>query len=139
MHGYSFILLLLKGKKVVNQCQKQGQTPLHIATENGRTSVIEVLLSHGGDINLKTPEGLCCLHLAAKLCNKNTDIEVEMTPSLSQVFMMVGINLCLTQSTFTVRFWLNKQSKCQVDTMAVYTTAKKKRPNQLGYLVGIWL
>ena len=24
-------------------------------------------------------------------------------------------------------------------TYGMYTTAKKKRPNQLGYLVGIWL
>ena len=23
--------------------------------------------------------------------------------------------------------------------LTIYTTAKKKRPNQLGYLVGIWL
>ena len=26
-----------------------------------------------------------------------------------------------------------------LDYMYMYTTAKKKRPNQLGYLVGIWL
>ena len=25
------------------------------------------------------------------------------------------------------------------ECVAIYTTAKKKRPNQLGYLVGIWL
>ena len=27
----------------------------------------------------------------------------------------------------------------EVSDMYMYTTAKKKRPNQLGYLVGIWL
>ena len=26
-----------------------------------------------------------------------------------------------------------------MNTLVTYTTAKKKRPNQLGYLVGIWL
>ena len=26
-----------------------------------------------------------------------------------------------------------------LESRSIYTTAKKKRPNQLGYLVGIWL
>ena len=69
---------------MINQTNKAGQTSLHRATEGGHTSAIDILLSHGADINSLTAHGQSCLHLAAELCNK-TDSKVEMTPSLSQV------------------------------------------------------
>ena len=83
-------LYFIQASHVANQTNKWGKTLLHIATEGGytaedcHTSVIDVLLSHGADINFLNARGQSCLHLAAKLCNK-TDSEVEMTPSLSQV------------------------------------------------------
>ena len=41
--------------------------------------------------------------------------------------------------------WITKKysqlclSQIHISRIIAYTTAKKKRPNQLGYLVGIWL
>ena len=69
---------------MINQTNKAGKTSLHGATDGGHTSAIDVLLSHGADINFLTAQGQSCLHLAAELCNK-TDSKVDMTPSLSQV------------------------------------------------------
>ena len=69
---------------MINQTNKAGDTSLHRATQGGHTPVVDVLLSHGADINFLTAEGQSCLHLAAELCNK-PDVEVEMTSSLTQV------------------------------------------------------
>ena len=79
-----YLPFLHQGSHMINQRNKAGRTPLHHATENGHTSVIEVFLSHGADINLLTVEGQSCLHLAAELCNK-TGNKVEMTTSSSKV------------------------------------------------------
>ena len=40
---------------------------------------------------------------------------------------------CVSISACMLYVFMNIHRVC------VYTTAKKKRPNQLGYLVGIWL
>ena len=69
---------------MINNTNKAGYTSLHRATQGGHTPVIDVLLSHGADINFLTAEGQNCLHLAAELCEK-PDAKVEMTSSLTQV------------------------------------------------------
>ena len=75
---------LQQGTHVINQVSKAGETSLHRAAKYGHTHVIDVLLSHGADINSVTREGQSCLHLAAKLCNK-PEAKVGVTQSLSQV------------------------------------------------------
>ena len=72
---------------MINQTNNDGETSLHLATQGGHTPVIDVLLSHGADINFLTAEGQSCLHLAAELCNES-DSKVEMTPSLQQVWWL---------------------------------------------------
>ena len=69
---------------MINQTNTAGYTSLHQATQGGHTPVVDVLLSHGADINFLTAEGQSCLHIAAELCNK-PDVTVEITPSLTQV------------------------------------------------------
>ena len=81
---FTLLFHVFQGSHVINQTNKAGQTSLHRATEDGHTSIIDVLLSYGAEINFLTAQGQSCLHLAAELCNK-TDSKVEMTPSLSQV------------------------------------------------------
>ena len=42
-------------------------TPLHMAAAvQGRSGIIEALISHGGDLNATTEEGATPLHLAAE-------------------------------------------------------------------------
>ena len=69
---------------LINQLNKEGLAPFHLSTKYGHTPVIEVLLSHGAEINLKTSSGQTCLHLAAASCN-DPESKVEMTPDLSKV------------------------------------------------------
>ena len=73
-----------QGIHLINQPNKAGLAPLHLSTESRHTPVIEVLLSHGADINLNTSSGQTCLHLAAASCN-DPESKVEMTPDLSKV------------------------------------------------------
>ena len=73
-----------QGIHLINQPNKEGLSPLHLSAKSGHSPVIEVLLSHGADINLKTSNEQTCLHLAAASCN-DPDSKVEMTPDLSKV------------------------------------------------------
>ena len=86
---------------MINQTNKAGKTSLHRATEGGQTTVIDELLSHRSDINFLTSQGQSCLHLASELCN-NTDSEVVMTPSLSQVYKATFLD-----STFGICYSLS--------------------------------
>ncbi|CAH0038741.1 unnamed protein product [Clonostachys rhizophaga] len=45
---------------------KYDRTPMHHAAANGRTEAFRVLAQRGGDVNLKTIQGLTPLHFAAK-------------------------------------------------------------------------
>ena len=75
---------MLQGIDFINLLNKEGLTALHLAAKSGLTSVIEVLLSHGADINLKKSNGETCLHLVATLCN-DPNSKVEDTPDLTAV------------------------------------------------------
>ena len=84
---------------MINQTNKAGYTSLHLATctQGGHTPVVDVLLSHGADINFLNSDGQSCLHLAAEHCNK-TNAKVEMTSSLTQVNTLHA--LCCYYSSF---------------------------------------
>ncbi|RMZ80794.1 hypothetical protein DV737_g2841, partial [Chaetothyriales sp. CBS 132003] len=52
--------------RTVHRVDNEGATPLHLATPRGAddTSVIEILLAHGADVNAKDKLGNSCLHNA---------------------------------------------------------------------------
>ena len=90
-HSWFDSFYFIQGSHIINQTNKKGLTSLHLATQGdrpythgGHTPVVDVLLSHGADINFLTAEGQSCLHLAAELCNK-ADNKVKMTHTLTQV------------------------------------------------------
>jgi len=62
---YQIIKLLLKHRQNHNQqlinieCKETlGRTPLHLATEHGNTTLTQILLDHGADINATQDDGL---------------------------------------------------------------------------------
>jgi ankyrin repeat protein len=46
-------------------CDEQGQSPLYIASQKGRSSVVKCLLSSGADINLLDEDGQLPLFVAS--------------------------------------------------------------------------
>lgn len=63
--------LLLNGSKI-NAQDKNGQTPLHLATLGGHTAQVCLLLKHRADQHLPDNEQLLPLTIAEK--NENADI-----------------------------------------------------------------
>ncbi|QMV45638.1 hypothetical protein HC358_00465 [Wolbachia pipientis] len=55
-----------KLREVVNIENNQGQTPLHIAAENGWLNIVKYLISKGANTNAKDKYGRTPLHIAAK-------------------------------------------------------------------------
>ena len=55
---------------IVNLADPTGLTPLHIAAEKGLVSMIELLLSHGAEIDRKDGSGRTALHIASSLGHK---------------------------------------------------------------------
>ena len=49
--------LLVKHGAKVNDTDRLGQTPLHVAAQGGRVGVARFLLANGADQNLKTAAG----------------------------------------------------------------------------------
>lgn len=60
--------MLLQHDCAVNYLSKTGESPLHIMTKRGRFEAAMVLLTHGGNANLKGQDGNTALHLAMKVC-----------------------------------------------------------------------
>uniref|UniRef100_A0A7N2R224 Uncharacterized protein n=1 Tax=Quercus lobata TaxID=97700 RepID=A0A7N2R224_QUELO len=50
---------------VINSADEEGWAPLHSAASIGNLEIVEVLLSRGADINMKTDGGRTALHYAA--------------------------------------------------------------------------
>ena len=59
------VKLLLKLGANLNVRNKSGDTPLHIAVEEGRIEIVEILLEAGADIQVEDHENNTPLHLAA--------------------------------------------------------------------------
>eukprot|EP00057_Strongylocentrotus_purpuratus_P024455 XP_011678929.1 PREDICTED: serine/threonine-protein phosphatase 6 regulatory ankyrin repeat subunit B-like [Strongylocentrotus purpuratus] len=71
-------------KKVVWQHPQKGCTAVHLATQNGYTSIIETLVSHGADLNIQSIDGQTCLHEAISLSGRE-DSKVEATSALQKI------------------------------------------------------
>ncbi|XP_030844112.1 ankyrin-2-like [Strongylocentrotus purpuratus] len=71
-------------KKVVWQHPERGCTAVHLATQNGYTSIIETLVSHGADLNSQSIDGQTCLHEAISLSGRE-ESKVEATPALQKI------------------------------------------------------
>ncbi|XP_030849737.1 ankyrin-3-like [Strongylocentrotus purpuratus] len=71
-------------KKVIGQRAGKGCTSVHLATQNGYTSIIEILVSHGADLNIQSIDGQTCLHEAIRLSGRK-DSQVEATPVLQKI------------------------------------------------------
>lgn len=53
-------------KEYLNRKDSFGLAPLHIASHNGQTEIIKLLISHGANPYLTTDDGLSVIHLAAE-------------------------------------------------------------------------
>lgn len=51
----SLVSFLIKCGASVNKTTKQGKTPLHLAAERGRDTILEILLEAGADTSIKAP------------------------------------------------------------------------------------
>lgn len=60
--------MLLERGSSVNYLSKTGESALHVLTKRGRFEAAMVLLTHGGEPNLKGQDGNTALHLAMKVC-----------------------------------------------------------------------
>nr|XP_054757120.1 ankyrin repeat domain-containing protein 29-like [Lytechinus pictus] len=80
----SYILRQKEGMELANRPDARGETPLHVATSEGSTSIIDVLVSNGGDLNAQTYGGQTCLHLAATELREGST-EIEVTKELSKL------------------------------------------------------
>jgi hypothetical protein len=95
MHGdLEKVKALLKGiPNLLSIKDRDGITPLHVASSNGRKDVVEFLLSKGADKNAINVDGMTPLHLAAGyghkevvelLLSNNADVNIKdshgMTP-----------------------------------------------------------
>ena len=70
MHAYPQTTVL-GSSLTVNTCDAQGHTLIHTAAQHGKRKIVELLLSHGADINPKTKVSLTPLHLACQYNHKD--------------------------------------------------------------------
>eukprot|EP00008_Paramoeba_atlantica_P009332 CAMPEP_0201488264 /NCGR_PEP_ID=MMETSP0151_2-20130828/17859_1 /ASSEMBLY_ACC=CAM_ASM_000257 /TAXON_ID=200890 /ORGANISM="Paramoeba atlantica, Strain 621/1 / CCAP 1560/9" /LENGTH=359 /DNA_ID=CAMNT_0047873523 /DNA_START=248 /DNA_END=1324 /DNA_ORIENTATION=+ len=59
------VLNLLRGDHSVTQHSEDGEAPLHCATEGGHCKLVELLISKGASVNVRTKFGTTPLHCAA--------------------------------------------------------------------------
>jgi len=50
----------------VNAPGRDGETPLHLASRQGRLEISEALLQHGADVNHQDKDGWTSLHLTSQ-------------------------------------------------------------------------
>ncbi len=70
--GIKNIINLVYSGADVNVQNKNGDTALHLATDNENTEIIKKLIEAGADVNVQNKNGDTALHLA--IDNKNTEI-----------------------------------------------------------------
>jgi ankyrin repeat protein/L-ascorbate metabolism protein UlaG (beta-lactamase superfamily) len=63
--------LISNNKELINMKSEKGQTPLHLAVQNGNQEIVEFLISQGADVNARDGEGNTTLVTALAL--KKTD------------------------------------------------------------------
>ncbi len=50
--------------RVINSPDAQGETAMHIACRRGFTGIVQTLLDHGGNADIKDPQGRTCRDIA---------------------------------------------------------------------------
>ncbi|CAG0904570.1 unnamed protein product [Cyprideis torosa] len=95
--------LLIRKGAVVNAKDRRGKTPLFVAIENNRHSVVEVLLAHGAEPNIMSREsplyyGTCPLHHATSaetaelLIAKGTEVNAKDERGKTPLFVAIENN-----------------------------------------------
>eukprot|EP00057_Strongylocentrotus_purpuratus_P007733 XP_011662207.1 PREDICTED: E3 ubiquitin-protein ligase mib1 [Strongylocentrotus purpuratus] len=91
---------------------KAGQghhTPLHLATWEGYTEVIELLVSHRAEVNVKDKDGDTMLHLTVKRRVSGTNF-VHDTPALQKVCKEIGDPAITTPRDAIIAFFIRHGS-----------------------------
>ena len=79
-------ILFRKDESCINVRDDNGLTPLHHATQQGESSIIDILLEKVADINVQTEYGQTCLHLAIILCyRERKDSTVQSDPKVKNI------------------------------------------------------
>ena len=58
------IRILLEYDSPIDPTDRSKTTPLHLASSNGHTDCVKVLLEMGADVNIKNADGFNCMDLA---------------------------------------------------------------------------
>ena len=78
---------------------QEGYTPLHAASYNGHSAIVDLLIAHGAKVNAKSNKHVTSLHMAAqqghhliveKLCLKGADAEAETTDTFPKLVHFSG-------------------------------------------------
>ena len=76
-------VLISQGQANIEIRNNRQQTPLLLAVSQGHTSILELLVAKGADVNVEDEDGDTCLHLA--LMRHNLPSEREDSPMLDSV------------------------------------------------------
>ena len=60
------------------------QTPLHVAIIRGNTTIIEMLISHGADVNTGDIDGMVPLHMIL-YCRDSMHVPSDLCPEILKV------------------------------------------------------
>jgi tankyrase len=115
--------LLIKYNTVVNATDKWGFSPLHEASQKGRTQLCALLLAHGADPFMKNQEGQTSLELAtaedvkcllqdAMVASQQsptsttaTAVLSSVSPTTETVVLPTGASMVLSVPVPYVSFW----------------------------------
>lgn len=81
--NFSKIIALLNSGAEINKARRNGNTPLHVASERGHAKIIQALIDAGADVNKKNDDEKTPLHLAAE--NGEIDAIKELIANKSDV------------------------------------------------------
>lgn len=95
--------LISNNKELIHMKSEKGQTPLHLAVQNGNQEIVDFLISQGADINARDGEGNTPLitALASRktdtarfLLSKGVDVKIKNTQNQPAIFFAIrnGLN-----------------------------------------------